>query len=243
MNDCWRECFESRAGRRCTAGRSHRIATRNPAPFRPRRPNPERGKSSNRQLRPTPRRRPTCAPAAPSSPRNAHQLEVLSGTKKQRAADLEGANATLAAAKLKLGYTKIVAPFDGVTGERLVQPGDYVNIGSNLINVVPLPNVYVMANYKETQDTPHQRINAFAKPNGAGAPAMDVGAVKAPASLVRGGHYGQRSCEPHLQAEHVAAPTNAANVKKVVANSEPSTHGRYCCKSRKLHRSAFLVKP
>src|SRR5229473_2489168 len=34
MNDCWRECFESRAGRRCTAGRSHRIAT-NPAPFRP----------------------------------------------------------------------------------------------------------------------------------------------------------------------------------------------------------------
>jgi membrane fusion protein (multidrug efflux system) len=62
-----------------------------------------------------------------------HQLEVLSGTKKQRAADLEGAKATLAAAKLKLGYTKIVAPFDGVTGERQVQPGDYVNIGTNLI--------------------------------------------------------------------------------------------------------------
>jgi hypothetical protein len=82
-----------------------------------------------------------------------HQLEVLSGTKKQRAADLEGAKATLAAAKLKLGYTKIVAPFDGVTGERQVQPGDYVNIGTNLINVVPLPNVYVIANYKETQLT------------------------------------------------------------------------------------------
>src|SRR6266851_4668815 len=81
------------------------------------------------------------------------KLEVLSGTKKQRAADLEGAKATLAAAKLRLGYTKIVAPFDGVTGERQVQPGDYVNIGSNLINVVPLPNVYVMANYKETQLT------------------------------------------------------------------------------------------
>src|SRR5258708_34497489 len=28
--------------------------------------------------------------------------------------------------------------------------------------------------------------------------------------LIRGGHYGQRSCEPHLQAEHMAAPTNAA---------------------------------
>jgi membrane fusion protein (multidrug efflux system) len=82
-----------------------------------------------------------------------HQLEVLSGTKKQRAADIEAAKATLAAAHLKLGYTKIVAPFDGVVGERQVQPGDYVNIGSSLINVVPLPDVYVIANYKETQLT------------------------------------------------------------------------------------------
>jgi hypothetical protein len=37
--------------------------------------------------------------------------------------------------------------------------------------------------------------------------------------LIRGGHYGQRSCEPHQQAEHMAAPTNAAFVKKVLANS------------------------
>ncbi|MGY4499747.1 membrane fusion protein (multidrug efflux system) [Bradyrhizobium sp. GM24.11] len=82
-----------------------------------------------------------------------HQLEVLQGTKKQRAADLDATKATLASAKLKLGYTKITAPFDGVVGERQVQPGDYVNIGTNLINVVPLPKVYVIANYKETQLT------------------------------------------------------------------------------------------
>jgi len=82
-----------------------------------------------------------------------HQLEVLAGTKKQRSADVLGAQAALASARLKLGYTKIVAPFDGVVGERQVQSGDYVNIGSNLINVVPLPNVYVIANYKETQLT------------------------------------------------------------------------------------------
>ncbi|MEA2920231.1 MAG: rane fusion protein multidrug efflux system [Bradyrhizobium sp.] len=82
-----------------------------------------------------------------------HQLEVLSGTKKQREADLLGAKAALAAAKLKLGYTRIVAPFNGVVGERQVQPNDYVNIGSNLINVVPLPDVYIIANYKETQLT------------------------------------------------------------------------------------------
>ncbi|MBC9883278.1 HlyD family secretion protein [Bradyrhizobium sp. INPA01-394B] len=82
-----------------------------------------------------------------------HQLEVLQGTKKQRAADLDASKATLASVKLKLGYTRITAPFDGVVGERQVQPGDYVNIGTNLINVVPLPKVYVIANYKETQLT------------------------------------------------------------------------------------------
>ena len=43
--------------------------------------------------------------------------------------------------------------------------------------------------------------------------------------LIRGGHYGQRSCEPHLKAEHMAAPTKTANVKKALANPEPSTHG------------------
>src|ERR1700685_4323435 len=32
--------------------------------------------------------------------------------------------------------------------------------------------------------------------------------------LIRGGHYGQRSCEPHLKAEHMAAPTNAAKREK-----------------------------
>ena len=82
-----------------------------------------------------------------------HQIEVLRGTRKQRAADLDATKATLASVKLKLGYTRITAPFDGVVGERQVQPGDYVNIGTDLINVVPLPKVYVIANYKETQLT------------------------------------------------------------------------------------------
>jgi hypothetical protein len=36
--------------------------------------------------------------------------------------------------------------------------------------------------------------------------------------LIRSGHYGQRSCEPRKQAEHMAAP-------KTLANREPSTHG------------------
>ena len=40
--------------------------------------------------------------------------------------------------------------------------------------------------------------------------------------LIRGGHYGQRSRQPRSKAEHMAAPTNTALVKKVLANSEPS---------------------
>jgi hypothetical protein len=43
--------------------------------------------------------------------------------------------------------------------------------------------------------------------------------------LIRGGHYGQRPSVPRSKAEHMAAPTNAAGVKKVLANPEPSTHG------------------
>jgi hypothetical protein len=45
--------------------------------------------------------------------------------------------------------------------------------------------------------------------------------------LIRGGHYGQRPCVPHLKAEHMAAPTKTANVKKALANSGPSTHGNF----------------
>jgi len=43
--------------------------------------------------------------------------------------------------------------------------------------------------------------------------------------LIRGGHYGQRPGVPHSKAEHMAAPTKAAPLQKVLANAEPSTHG------------------
>jgi membrane fusion protein (multidrug efflux system) len=81
------------------------------------------------------------------------QLAVLKGTKKQREAEVATAEASLSAAQLRLSYTEIRAPFDGVVGERQVQVGDYVGIGGALITVVPLPDVYVVANYKETQLT------------------------------------------------------------------------------------------
>ena len=60
--------------------------------------------------------------------------------------------------------------------------------------------------------------------------------------LIRGGHYGQRPRVPHLKAEHMAAPTKAANVKKVLANSEPSTHGTKRTSVCALHMSTFDPK-
>lgn len=81
------------------------------------------------------------------------QLDVLVGQKGALAAALDSARAALRTAALKLGYTKVVAPFDGIAGTRLVQVADYVNVGTDLVAVVPIPDVYVMANFKETQLT------------------------------------------------------------------------------------------
>jgi hypothetical protein len=42
---------------------------------------------------------------------------------------------------------------------------------------------------------------------------------------LRGRHYGQRSCLPHQQVEHTAAPTSHAELQKTLAKGGPSTHG------------------
>jgi membrane fusion protein (multidrug efflux system) len=55
-------------------------------------------------------------------------------------------------AKINLGYTRISAPASGEVSERDVRAGQYVHAGSQVITVVP-DNVWVVANYKETQLT------------------------------------------------------------------------------------------
>jgi membrane fusion protein (multidrug efflux system) len=59
--------------------------------------------------------------------------------------------AALDQAQLNLSYTTIVAPVDGVVGKRSVQVGSNVAIGQDLMAVVPLRDVWVTANFKETQ--------------------------------------------------------------------------------------------
>lgn len=79
------------------------------------------------------------------------QLSFIEGQKGQLAANIDAAKAALQSAELLLSYTKISAPFDGVVGERQVHVGDYITTGSNAISIVPLPSVYLIANFKETQ--------------------------------------------------------------------------------------------
>ena len=56
-------------------------------------------------------------------------------------------------AELNLGYATIVAPVDGVVGNRTLRVGQYVQAGTQLMSVVPSDAAYVVANYKETQLT------------------------------------------------------------------------------------------
>jgi membrane fusion protein (multidrug efflux system) len=59
--------------------------------------------------------------------------------------------AALDQAQLNLSYTTIVSPVDGIVGKRSVQVGANVAIGQDLMAVVPLREIWVTANYKETQ--------------------------------------------------------------------------------------------
>ena len=59
--------------------------------------------------------------------------------------------AALDQAQLNLGYTTIVAPVDGVVGKRSVELGQNVAPGQDLMAIVPLRDIWVTANFKETQ--------------------------------------------------------------------------------------------
>jgi len=81
------------------------------------------------------------------------QINVLDSQAKQARATLRAQKAARDLAKINLGYTRIVAPVDGMVGERLVQRGQYLSVGTQVIWLAPLPKIWVIANYKETQMT------------------------------------------------------------------------------------------
>ncbi|HEY2661761.1 MAG TPA: HlyD family secretion protein [Caulobacteraceae bacterium] len=81
------------------------------------------------------------------------QLGVLAAQQAQAEAAIAAQQAALQLARINLGYTRIVAPQDGVIGQRQVRIGQYVGVGGQITSLTPLPHVWVIANYKETQLT------------------------------------------------------------------------------------------
>lgn len=69
----------------------------------------------------------------------------------QSDAGIELAKALLETAELNLSYTVITAPCDGYTSRKEIQVGQLVQPGQTLLDVVESGNVWVTANYKETQ--------------------------------------------------------------------------------------------
>jgi membrane fusion protein (multidrug efflux system) len=63
----------------------------------------------------------------------------------------ERKKADLDQALLNLQYTKIIAPVDGVVSDRTVEVGQNVSAGQELLKVIPLEDIWVTANFKETQ--------------------------------------------------------------------------------------------
>jgi membrane fusion protein (multidrug efflux system) len=81
------------------------------------------------------------------------QINVLGSQEAQARATLAVQQANRDLAQINLGYTRVTAPVDGMVGRRLVRDGQYLSVGTEVISVVPLSNVWVVANYKETQMT------------------------------------------------------------------------------------------
>src|ERR1700728_2171749 len=80
-------------------------------------------------------------------------LAAIDIQEKELRAQIHAAEAQGALACDNLRYTRILSPADGLLGQRQVRLGQFVNVGTQVVAVLPLPNLWVIANYKETQMT------------------------------------------------------------------------------------------
>ncbi|HEY3454004.1 MAG TPA: HlyD family secretion protein [Bryobacteraceae bacterium] len=83
-----------------------------------------------------------------SSPK---QRQVSEARYKQAQAQARQAEANLNQSRLSLSYTFIKAPVDGIVSRKTAEPGMQVSIGQQIMALVPLDDVWVTANFKETQ--------------------------------------------------------------------------------------------
>ncbi|MGH9475349.1 MAG: HlyD family secretion protein [Terriglobales bacterium] len=114
---------------------------------------------------------------------SAPQLQAVSRAQARTAqAKVAQAEAAVALAQLNVDYTTVRAPSDGQVGNKTVQLGQRLAPGQTVLAVVPINDVWVVANYKETQlaemhpgqkaaidvDAYHQTLNATVQSIGAG---------------------------------------------------------------------------
>ena len=78
-------------------------------------------------------------------------IDVLTAQRQEAARQEQELKTALAKAERDLSFTVIRAPIDGVIGNRAMQVGDFVQTGQRLASLVPLSDVYIDANFKETQ--------------------------------------------------------------------------------------------
>lgn len=82
---------------------------------------------------------------------NQGQVRIQQAQAASAQAAVGQARANLETAKLQLSYTTITAPMDGVVTKKTVEQGQIVQQGQSLLMVVPIHEIWVTANYKETQ--------------------------------------------------------------------------------------------
>jgi membrane fusion protein, multidrug efflux system len=79
------------------------------------------------------------------------QVKIQKAKADQAAAQVEQSRAALAQAKLNLGYTRIVAPVNGIITKKSLEVMQNVSVGQNLMTLVSLDDIWITANFKETQ--------------------------------------------------------------------------------------------
>jgi membrane fusion protein, multidrug efflux system len=97
------------------------------------------------------------------------QVAVSEARAKSALAQVAQKKALVEQARLNLGYCTIVAPVTGIVGKKTVELGQNITPGQQLMAVVPLDDIWVTANFKETQLSrmkPGQRVRVTVDADG-----------------------------------------------------------------------------
>ncbi len=79
------------------------------------------------------------------------QVDALEADVKRLQAQIDSARAEIEQAELNLGRSEIRSPISGIVGQRSARNGQYVPVGAYLMSIVPDEEIWVQANFKETQ--------------------------------------------------------------------------------------------